>query len=251
MNQYSHSKAYWLARMERAQAYTDANIEALEEEYKKIYVEAMNKLKQELNIIESKEKLTRTDVYNMKRYKIFSAQLSQIVKGMQTKITEATQSSIEENYRQVSEALSFFEQVDERKLKTVINEVWCADGLNWSQRIWKNQTLLKSKVKEAMVDCIVKGYNSSKTAQAISEQFNTSFFNAKRLANTELSHIETIAAQDRYKEYGIKQWEVLPTHDEKTCPICSGKAGEKYSIEETPVPLHPRCRCAMIPVVEF
>ena len=53
------------------------------------------------------------------------------------------------------------------------------------------------------------------------------------------------------EEYRIEQWEVLPTHDEKTCPICKEKAGKKYSIDEAPVPLHPRCRCAMIPVVEF
>ena len=97
----------------------------------------------------------------------------------------------------------------------------------------------------------MKGYNSYKTAQVISDLFNVSYSNARRLASTELAHVETIEAQDRYKEYRIEQWEVLPTHDEKTCPICKEKAGKKYSIDEAPVPLHPRCRCAMIPVVEF
>lgn len=261
--QATYSKEYWAGRMERAQLFTDMNIENLEEEYRKIFQDARYKLEHEVELMdfyksypEYRDKpLTRTDIYNMKRYKMASQQLALLTGDMEEKMQKATRKYLEENYKQVSKEIAgsaeMFFQIDERKLKLVVDEVWCADGLNWSQRIWKNQTLLKEKLKDGLVDCIVKGYNSYKTAQTISELFNVSYSNARRLASTELAHIETIAAQDRYKEYRITQWEVLATHDEKTCPICKEKEGKKYSIDEAPVPLHPRCRCAMIPVVEF
>ena len=259
----TYSKDYWVGRMERAQLFTDMNIQNLEEEYRKIFVDTRYRLDHEVELTqfyksypEYRDKpLTRTDIYNMKRYQMGSQQLALIIGDMESKMEKATRKYLEENYKQVSKEIAgsaeMFFQIDERKLKLVIDEVWCADGLNWSQRIWKNQTLLKEKLKDGLVDCIVKGYNSYKTAQVISDLFNVSYSNARRLASTELAHVETIAAQDRYKEYRIEQWEVLPTHDEKTCPICKEKAGKKYSIDEAPVPLHPRCRCAMIPVVEF
>ena len=261
--QVTYSKEYWVGRMERAQLFTDMNIENLEEEYRKIFQDARYKLEHEVELMdfyksypEYRDKpLTRTDIYNMKRYKMASQQLALLTGDMEEKMQKATRKYLEENYKQVSKEIAgsaeMFFQIDERKLKLVVDEVWCADGLNWSQRIWKNQTLLKEKLKDGLVDCIVKGYNSYKTAQVISDLFNVSYSNASRLASTELAHIEAIAAQDRYKEYRITQWEVLATHDEKTCPICKEKEGKKYSIDEAPVPLHPRCRCAMIPVVEF
>ena len=259
----TYSKDYWTGRMKRAQLFTDMNIENLEEEYRKIFQDARYKLDHEIELTQfyisypdrKIKPLTRTDVYNMKRYQMASAQLSLLINDMGEKMQKATRKYLEDTYKQVSKEIAgsaeMFFQIDERKLKLVVDEVWCADGLNWSKRIWKSQTLLKEKLKEGLVDCLVKGYNSYKTAQELTKAFNVSYSNAKRLASTELAHIETIAAQQRYKSYGITEWEVLATHDEKTCPICQGKDGKKFSIDEVPVPLHPNCRCAMIPVVEF
>jgi len=62
--------------MERAQLFTDMNIENLEEEYRKIFQDARYRLDHEVELTQfykdypdSRDKpLTRTDIYNMKRY---------------------------------------------------------------------------------------------------------------------------------------------------------------------------------------
>lgn len=260
----TYSKDYWTGRMMRAQRYTDLNIEELEKQYAKIYQNAHFEVQKQFQLSvyrksypenSPKGKFTRTDLYNMERYKVAEAQLELIVNKMGDELREKTKEFLQKEYETTSKAFNsssvMFHTIDERKLDTIINEVWCADGKNWSERIWTSEIRLKRKLQEVLMESVLKGYSASKASKILQEEFGVSRSNANRLARTELAHIETVAAQDRYKEYGITKWQVLVSEDEKTCPICKEKAGKKYSIDEAPVPLHPRCRCAMIPVVEF
>jgi len=79
-----------------------------------------------------------------------------------------------------------------------------------------------------------------------------SFNRADALVRTEMAHIQTQAAQQRYKDYGIKQVEVFVDEDEKTCEVCAAEEGKRYNINDVmPVPFHPRCRCCMVPVIDI
>lgn len=44
--------------------------------------------------------------------------------------------------------------------------------------------------------------------------------------------------------------EIYVDEDERTCPQCAELEGKKYKItEKMPVPVHPSCRCTILPVV--
>ena len=249
----TYSKDYWTGRMMRAQRYTDLNIEELEKQYAKIYQNAHSEVQKQFQLLlyrkshpdnSPKGKFTRTDLYNMERYKFAEAQLELIVNKMSDELREKTKEFLQKEYETTSKAFNsssvMFHTIDERKLDTIINEVWCADGKNWSERIWTSEIKLKSKLQEVLMECVLKGYSASKASKILQEEFGVSRSNANRLARTELAHIETVAAQDRYKEYGITKWQVLVSEDEKTCPRCASMEGAIFPIDSTPpVPFHP------------
>ena len=249
----TYSKDYWTERMMRAQRYTDSNIEELEKQYAKIYQEAHFEVQKQFQLLlyrkshpdnSPKGKFTRTDLYNMERYKVAEAQLELIVNKMSDELREKTKEFLQKEYETTSKAFNsssvMFHTIDERKLDTIINEVWCADGKNWSERIWTSEIRLKTKLQEVLMECVLKGYSASKASKILQEEFGVSRSNANRLARTELAHIETVAAQDRYKEYGITKWQVLVSEDEKTCPSCASMEGAIFPIDSTPpVPFHP------------
>ena len=132
----------------------------------------------------------------------------------------------------------------------MINAIWCADGKTWSSRIWGNTEKLQQALNDSLIECVATGKKPSQLKKILQEQFNVSYNRADSLVRTEMAHIQVQASATRYKDYGIEQVEVFVDEDEKTCPICAKHEGERYFItQKMPVPFHPRCRCAVIPVV--
>ena len=78
-----------------------------------------------------------------------------------------------------------------------------------------------------------------------------SYSRADALVRTEVAHIQTQAARQRYEDSGIEKVQVWADKDERRCEVC-GKLHEKvYPVSAAiPIPAHPRCRCCIIPLVE-
>lgn len=144
-----------------------------------------------------------------------------------------------------------FNSIDTRAAQQVINQVWCADGKSWSSRIWKNIDNLQQTLNDNLMDCVITGKSSDQLKEILQIQFNVSYNMADSVVRTELAHIQTQAAKQRYQDIGVKQVEILADEDERRCEICGKLHGKRYSIhEELPIPAHPRCRCSIIPVIE-
>ena len=162
----------------------------------------------------------------------------------------------EDQYINIYNALALqdsgmFNEVDRETAHQMINQIWCADGQSWSNRIWTNTDKLQQALNDNLIDCVLTGKKTTQLKQILQEQFAVSYNRADSIVRTEMAHIQTQAAQQRYKDYGIKEVEVWVDEDERTCPICAKHQGERHSVNERmPVPVHPRCRCCMIPVVE-
>ena len=72
------------------------------------------------------------------------------------------------------------------------------------------------------------------------------------LVTTEMAHIQTEAARDRYRKSGCQEVEVYGEEDERRCDICGKLNGKRFQINGVmPIPAHPNCRCCLIPVVEI
>lgn len=144
-----------------------------------------------------------------------------------------------------------FNSADIDLAKQMINQIWCADGKSWSNRIWTNTEKLQEALNDGLIDCLVNGSDRNQLKDRLMYEFNVSYNNADSIVRTEIAHIQTQAANQRYKDAGITEVMVWADEDERRCDIC-GKLHEKRLPvnAQMPVPAHPRCRCRIIPVIE-
>lgn len=144
-----------------------------------------------------------------------------------------------------------FNTIDKAAVTQLLQSSWVADGKTFSQRVWGNINRLMETLNEEFIDCVATGKKTTELKHKLQERFNVSYGRAETLARTELAHIQTRAAEERYKSYGIKEVEVLVDVDARTCDKCKALVGKKFPINDAPIlPLHPNERCCLVPVVK-
>ena len=256
---------YWAERQAKTQArLTSKNIKETQEQLKRYYNKTM------INVISDFEatydKLLATvadgreptpaDLYKLDKYWQMQGKLKEELQKLGDKQAAIMSKNFMEQYYNIYESFALkggnaFNNVSKEAAQQMINQIWCADGKSWSQRIWNNTDKLQQALNDNLIDCVVTGKKTSDLKKQLQEQFNVSYNRADSLVRTEMAHIQTQAAQQRYKDYGIQEVEVWVDEDERTCPICAKHEGEKYPVNaKMPVPFHPRCRCCMIPVID-
>jgi SPP1 gp7 family putative phage head morphogenesis protein len=258
---------YWATRMAKAQATMfNKNRKQIDTILRKSY---QNMAKQVIADFEAtydkllstiadpdRTAVTPADLYKLDKYWQMQSQLDQRLTRLGRKqivdLTKQFKKQYYDVYKGLEiDGLELFNTINDEGVMQVINQIWCADGKSWSQRIWENMNLLKETLTDGLLQTVVTGRPSSSLRKELMNRFNVSYSRADALVRTELAHIQTQAAQQRYRDYGLDEMEVLVDEDERTCPICSKLEGKRYSInDKPPVPVHPRCRCCMIPVIK-
>ncbi len=85
----------------------------------------------------------------------------------------------------------------------------------------------------------------------LQERFNVSYNRADSIVRTEMAHIQTQAAKQRYADAGLEEVEVWADKDERRCDVCGKLHQKRFPIgANMPIPAHPRCRWCILPVVE-
>lgn len=256
---------YWADRMAESQAkISKKNIKQIEKQLSKYYGVAAKKVISDFENTYNKllaqqidgKQVTPADLYKLDKYWQMQGQLRQELRKLGDKQISALTKIMEIQFFDVYYALDIqgakaFSTIDESAVKQLINQIWCADGKSWSERIWLNTDLLAETLNSELINCVATGKKTTDLKNLLQERFSVSYNNADMLVRTELAHIQTQAAQERYKSYGLQEVEVWVDEDERTCPICAKHEGERYPINaHMPIPFHPRCRCCMIPVIE-
>jgi SPP1 gp7 family putative phage head morphogenesis protein len=109
-----------------------------------------------------------------------------------------------------------------------------------------------------LITCITTGKKPSELKKILERDFGVAYNRADTLVRTEMAHIQTQAAKQRYEDYGLRYYEFLG-NDDDTCgnhsPDCHELDGERFLFSEMKIgvnapPIHPNCKCAIIPVVE-
>ena len=70
------------------------------------------------------------------------------------------------------------------------------------------------------------------------------------IARTETARAQNIGYVDSLEESGVSQAQFSKSPG--ACPVCDAKHGNRYLLEEARgiIPVHPNCRCAMLPVLK-
>lgn len=209
-----------------------------------------------LNKIENGETPSPATLYKLDKYWQAQAQLKQTLQKLGEKQAKALSEAFELQFFDVYYSIAIpgseaFNTVNKNIVQQMINQIWCADGKSWSQRIWENTELLAETLNEQLIHCVVTGKKPTELKHLLQERFNVSYNRADALVRTEMTHIQTQAAQKRYTDYGLDQVEIWADEDERRCDVCGKLHQKRYPVgASVPIPAHPRCRCCIVPVVD-
>ena len=227
--------SYWAERMAAAQnKLTDKNRREIDKQIRKYYQSiskqiiadyeaTLDKLLADLakTVTGERTSLTPADLYKLDKYWEMQKQVQNKLTRLGNKqiatLTKSFKTEYWDSYRYFSlDGVKAFSTIDDNAVEQVIKQIWCADGKSWSQRIWENTKALQQTLNDELVHCVVTGKSSSHLKKLLMERFSVSYNRADTLVRTELAHIQTQAAQQRYKDYGIKEVEILVDKDERT-----------------------------------
>lgn len=203
-----------------------------------------------------------SDLYKYNRY----YELMNVLNEALTKLGRAEIEIYEESFKEmyltnsqlITDELGLYKGsgvfADELTISTAINAVWCQDGKHWSDRVWRNKTVLQERVKNGLVDCVARGVSRQEMIRQLMQDINIGYYEADRLARTELTFIQNQSIYNKYKEAGIKKYKFLAEIDDRTSDICKGKNGKVYDMDKAVVgenypPLHPNCRSTVLAVI--
>lgn len=127
------------------------------------------------------------------------------------------------------------------------------EGKTFSSRIWSNTSDLATRVKRDIEKALIQGHSPEKLARKIKKDFGSSAYQAKRVIVTETAKAVSSAQDEIYKSSGVVNqviWDA--TLENNTCDECAALDGNTWDINESypSTPLHPSCRCCLIPRVE-
>lgn len=256
---------YWEERIAKSlENVTNKTIEETEAQIAKYYQKTQQKVigqfEQTYNkillSIEDGRAPTPADLYKLDTYWKMEAQLKEELTKLGDKQAEILSKQFQKEWYKVYEAIAlkddlYFSQIDTSAVQQMINRIWCADGKSWSSRVWGNVGALQQALNDSLIECLVTGKNPGELKKKLTEDFGVSFKRADTLVRTELAHIQTESAKERYRNAGIQEVEILADYDERRCEICGKLHKKRYSINASlPIPAHPNCRCVILPVIE-
>lgn len=260
---------YWVERQDRAnKARADKTIEDIEKQLKKYYSSAMKRTiadfeatyNKMLEAVADGKDPTPADLYKLDQYWQMQAQLRNEMQKLGDKEIALMSKEFEAEWVDIYKGIhlpsdSAFSTISVDNAKQMINSSWLADGKTFSQRIWGNTERLVETLNEQLIHCVVTGKKPTELRELLQERFNVSYNRADTLVRTEVAHIETAAAAQRYKDYGLEKYEYLGRDEHDIGCDCKRLNGKQFLYSEMVIgknapPLHPNCRCAIIPVID-
>ena len=92
------------------------------------------------------------------------------------------------------------------------------DNATFSDRIWKNQDVIKASIDKVVSQGSLGGYGLEKMINQLHKFTNANYSNAKRIVRTEMTRVMDKAQEDVFKKADVKLvfWQV----EKKPCAAC-------------------------------
>ena len=146
-------------------------------------------------------------------------------------------------------------QIDQNKLRKILDKPWTADKMTFSDRIWKSKTQLIDSLHKELTQMCVLGKAPDQTISAIAKRMNVSRGQAGRLVMTEAAYFGSAAQKDCFNELDVEKFEIVATLDSHTSDICQDMDGKVFDMKDfqagvTAPPFHVWCRSCTAPWFE-
>lgn len=257
---------YWKDRQATAQQkLTERSTAEVEKQLRRYYKRTLNRVIKDFDytftklhntVIRDNKEATPADLYKLDAYWWLQGQMRRELEKMGEYQNELYNRSFVNHWLSIYTSIDIgdnaqFANIDRNIAQQMINAIWCADGKSWSSRIWHNTDILQQTLNDGLIECVLAGRDEKYLRQHLIERFSVSYSNADMIVRTELAHIQTQAAEQRYKDAGITEVEVWADYDERRCDVCGELHQKRFLVgSQIPIPAHPRCRCCIVPVVE-
>ena len=149
---------------------------------------------------------------------------------------------------------STFARIDPQTVEKILATPWA--GSEFSSRIWADKDKLTRELMQTLSRGFVRGDSLDRMTKEFAKRMGVSESRAAVLIHTESVHMAAEAAEQGYRETGIRSYRFEAALDLKTCTVCGALDQREFPLAERETginypPLHPRCRCTTVPVTEF
>jgi len=104
------------------------------------------------------------------------------------------------------------------------------------------------RLEDALVRGAIRGSGPRATARLVRDAIGTTRHEAERITRTVFMRANNEARDATYRELGVEFVQYNATNDERVCEYCESRHGMVYKRVDAPEPpLHPNCRCVLIP----
>lgn len=266
------SSEYWAKRqLEVHKAIANKTIRQSEKQLRKYYQTAMYRVLNDfeqtydkiLSALEEGKEATPADLYKLDKYWQMQAQLKEELQKLGDKEVALLSKEFEKEWQKIYDSTAVpsdvaFSTISTNSARAMIDTVWLTDGKHFSERIWRNMDNLTRTLNENLMHCVVTGKKTTELRKLLMKRFKVARYCANRILRTEVAHIQTEAAKQRYQDYGLTKYKFLADSDERTCKgshSCEELDGKIFPFNEMQAgvnapPMHPNCRCAIIAVIE-
>ena len=100
-----------------------------------------------------------------------------------------------------------------------------------------------------------KGRNVNDVIAKLNTRFKSMEYVLTTLGLSESTAVGSMARRAIFKQLGVEKYQFYTKADERTCETCGSMHGlifpiSAFEIGVTASPLHPRCRCWEVPIVD-
>lgn len=254
-----NSSKWWEQKIANTNWNTYNTIEEKNKDLVTFYAEASESIKDELYELAEKESrdgvLGLSDMYKQNHLTKLNKKIEDHIEELGKKVEETTTKNMQDGFETVYKNVGVqigdvdFSMLDKTLMDELLQRPWL--GSNYSKRLWKNTAKLAAALNNKLLVGLQQGNTVTEIAIGINKVMGQGLYAAHRLVRTETMHYLNDATLQRYKDCGIKWVQVWTAEDERVCEECGPLHGKYYRIDRVPVlPLHPNCRCTIIPVTD-
>lgn len=140
-------------------------------------------------------------------------------------------------------------------MDAVLEMVWGADELNWLKRLENDVDLWKVNISTDWKRSLLQRKQFKDVLKLLNKRFTTIDSIVQTLGLTESTAVGSLARRKIFAELGITKYRFYTKPDERRCETCGAMHGlvfpiSAYEVGVTASPMHPRCRCWEVPIVD-
>ena len=146
----------------------------------------------------------------------------------------------------------FNKEVDEEK---ILNKDWGNDESTWYARLEDDFLLWALLITADWKRSMLQRKHLDDVLKQLDKRFKSIESVLTTLGLSESTAIGSLARQNIFRQLGISKYQFYTKADERTCETCGSMHGlvfpmSAYEVGVTASPVHPRCRCWEVPIME-